>query len=261
MERFILGSAPRNVCRTSIMLDRVYTIFDKRRRPLRNHVYLAFPDHDIAFARIAEPAFHALAPVLHHLAGTGFCGTFADRSANAMEISDRSLFHGNVELLTARELKRRHPDMKIVAWVQDPMHRLAYCYDKIIVNDLPLPSYYQESYFDKSMSPQDFVSHVASISDLEADNLFRSQTAALTYKGVLTADLILLLEHFEHSLERFLTAASLKFRPSPSFTYRALDYVSPDTLRSFEDEDLCYKLRRRYKADYELFNAQAAVPA
>ncbi|WP_146048604.1 sulfotransferase family 2 domain-containing protein [Roseibium marinum] len=243
------------------MLDRVYTIFDKRRRPLRNHVYLAFPEHDIAFARIAEAAFHTLAPVLHHLAGTEFCGTFTDRSAKATEISDRSLFHGNVELLTARELKRRHPDMKIVAWVQDPLHRLAYCYEKIIMNELPLPSYYQESYFDKSMSPEDFVSHVASISDLEADNLFRSQTAALTYKGALTADIILLLEHFEQSLDTFLAAGSLKFRPSPSFTYRALDYVSPGTLRSFEDEGLFHKLRRRYKADYELFYAQAAVLA
>ncbi|PVB63663.1 sulfotransferase family 2 domain-containing protein [Labrenzia sp. 011] len=243
------------------MLNRVYTIFDKRRRPLRNHVYLAFPEHDIAFARIAEPAFHALAPVLHRLAGNDFNFPSTARSAEANEISDRSLFHGNVELLTARELKRRHPDMKIVAWVQDPLHRLAYCYEKIILTDLPLPSYYQESYFDKSMSPPDFVAHVASISDLEADNLFRSQTAALTYKGALTADLILLLEHFEQSLDTFLSASSLDYQPTPSLTYRALDHVSAATLRSFEDEDLCQKLRRRYKADYELFYAQAAVSA
>jgi|GEM_PF-2793543 len=242
------------------MLDRVYTIFDRRRRPLRNHVYLAFPDYDIAFARIAEPAFHALAPILHRLAGNDPIALTHGQSDSASH-SDRFLFHGNVELLTARELKRRHPDMKIAAWLQDPLHRLAYCYEKIILNDTPLPSYYQERYFDKAMTPQDFVSHVASISDLEADNLFRSQSAALTYKGALTADLILLLEHFDQSLDTFLSASSLNFRPSPSFTYRALDYVSPSTLHAFGDESLSQKLRRRYRADYELFYTQAAIPA
>ncbi|MES0882174.1 sulfotransferase family 2 domain-containing protein [Roseibium sp. SCP14] len=236
-------------------------MFDKRRRPLRNHVYLAFPDHDIAYARATEPAFQVLAPVLNCLAGNYNVTTpGSDVSLERCKL-ERLVFHGNVELLTARELKRRYPEMKIVAWVQDPLHRLAYCYEKIILTEEALPSYYNERYFDKTMSPVDFVTHVSGISDLDADNLFRSQKATLTYKGALTADIVLKLEQFEDSLERFLSVSLLEQRPTSSTSYRISDYVSADTLSSFADEALGKMLHRRYKQDYNLFYSQPALSA
>ncbi|MBO6894981.1 MAG: hypothetical protein JJ866_23800 [Roseibium sp.] len=243
------------------MFSRVYTIFDRRRRPLRNHVYLAFPDHNIAYARITEPAFRALCPVLHALAGLSEVTPDDALENNGADYSERLLFHGNVELLTARELKRRYPDMTIVAWVQDPLERLAYCYEKVILADTPLPSYYSERHFHKDMSPQEFVSHVELISDLEADNLFRSQTAALTYKGSLTADIVLLLEQYEESLDMFLSEISLKAKPRSTARYRISDYVSHSTLRSFKDDWLSRKLRNRYKSDYDLFYSKELAQA
>lgn len=243
------------------MFSRVYTLFDRRRRPLRNHVYLAFPDHDVAYARITEPAFHALCPVLHLLAGHAEIKSKDRRHYETIENSERFLFHGNVELLTARELKRRYPTMKIVAWVQDPLERLAYCYEKVILNSSPLPTYYSERHFHKDMSPHEFVSHVELISDLEADNLFRSQAAALTYKGALTADIILQLEHYEQSLDKFLSQSALKSRPTAGPRYRISDYVSQSTLRSFKDDWLSSKLRQRYKSDYDLFYSQETLQA
>jgi hypothetical protein len=252
---------PDVIDRTCIMFSRVYTIFDRRRRPLRNHVYLAFPDHDVAYARLTEPAFHALCPVLHLLAGHAEISPKDQRHYKTSENSERFLFHGNVELLTARELKRRYPKMKIVAWVQDPLERLAYCYEKVILADTPLPSYYSERHFHKDMSPNEFVSHVELISDLEADNLFRSQASTLTYKGAVTADIVLRLEHYEQSLDRFLSQSSLKAKPKSGLRYRISDYVSPSTLRSFKDDWLSNKLRRRYKSDYDLLYSQEIAQA
>jgi hypothetical protein len=242
------------------MLNRMYSIFDRRLRPLRDHVFLAFPKHNIAYARIAEPAFQLLCPILHRLAGIDRNVSKPDQGQHREE-TERLLFHGHVELLTARELKRRHPDMKVAAWVQDPLHRLAYCYEKIILNDAPLPAYYEERQFSKTMSPQEFVSHVAHISDLEADNLFRSQSASLTYKGMLTADLVLPLEDFERSLSTFILQSALRLRQRPSVVYRVSNFVSKQTLHSFAEDTLVQKLKRRYKADYQLFYAPAVLSA
>ncbi|MCV0425876.1 MAG: hypothetical protein K5905_10410 [Roseibium sp.] len=103
------------------------------------------------------------------------------------------------------------------------------------------------------MSVKDFVAHVSGISDLEADNLFRSQTATLSYKGMLTADIVLQLEHFEQSFGQFLSEISLRHRPSLSTKYRISDYISPSTLRAFTDAGVNLKLQRRYRSDYASF--------
>jgi hypothetical protein len=238
----------------------MYSILDRRLRPLRNHVFLAFPKHKIAFARIAEPAFQLLRPVLHCLAGTDKLKALSGIDLKTAA-TERLLFHGNVELLTARELRRRHPDMKVAAWVQDPMHRLAYCYEKVILSSDTLPAYYEERQFSQDMTPQQFVAHVASISDLEADNLFRSQTAALTYKGVLTADLVLQLEDFDRSFAKFLSESSLRLRSKDRVSYHVGNFVSRETLLSFTEDRLVQQLRRRYKTDYDLFYKPAALSA
>jgi len=243
------------------MLNRVYSIFDKRIRPLRNHVYLAFPKHKIAYARIAEPAFQMLRPVLHRLAGTEPLLPESDAVSNKMAGTERLLFHGDVELLTARELRKRYPDMKVAAWVQDPLHRLAYCYDKIIVQSEELPAYYNERHFSKAMTVREFVGQVAAISDLEADNLFRSQSASLTYKGMLTADLVLQVEDFERSLAKFLSQGALNIRPLPAATYRLSNFVTQTTLLAFGDTTLVQKLRQRYRNDYDLFYSNEALIA
>jgi hypothetical protein len=243
------------------MLNRVYSIFDKRIRPLRNHVYLAFPKHGMAYARVTEPAFQLLCPLLHRLAGTEPLLTRTGASASQAAGTERLLFHGDVELLTARELKRRHPDMKVVAWVQDPVHRVAYCYDRIILNSEVLPAYYAERHFSASMTPSEFVTQISGISDLEADNLFRSQSASLSYKGLLTADVVLPLESFEQSLSTFFSASALGGGPLPVVSYRPSNFVSRKTLQAFSDDALANKLKRRYRADYELFYAQEAMTA
>ena len=241
------------------MLSRVYSVFDKKRRPLRNHVYLAFPEHNFAYARATEPAFRLLAPFLNYLAGNVVSEVITENDLSLSSQLERQLFHGNVELLTARELKRRYPDMKIFAWVQDPIERLAYCYEKVILADEPLPSYYSERFFDKGMSVKEFVEHVSTISDLEADNLFRSQTATLSYKGMLTADIVLPLEHFEQSFGLFMSEFSLKHRPRWTTKYRVSDYISSSTLRAFSDAALSLKLQRRYRSDYASLFSNAAV--
>lgn len=243
------------------MLNRVYSVFDRRLRPLRNHVYLVFPEHNIAYARVAEPAFQALGGVLNHLAGNKHSLQSIRQDTHASERNEQLLFHGNVELLTARELKRRYPDTKVIAWVQDPAQRLSYCYERVILSQNALPSYYSESGFDQLMSPQEFVEHISSISDLEADNLFRSQSAALTHKGTLTADIVLQVEQFDHSLAAFLSESTVAMRNIPRSRYRISDFVSYGTLCSFEDEGIRRKLQRRYHTDYDLFYAEEAAYA
>ncbi|MEM5584814.1 MULTISPECIES: hypothetical protein [unclassified Roseibium] len=243
------------------MLNRVYSIFDKRIRPLRNHVYLAFPKHGLAYARVAEPAFQLLRPLLHRLAGTEALLSRAGVGTCPTKGTERLLFHGDVELLTARELKRRYPEMKVVAWVQDPAHRIAYCFEKIILNSDPIPAYYAERYFTNAMSADAFVSQIASISDLEADNLFRSQCASLTYKGVLTADVVWHVENFEQSLADFYCEHALGGSPLPAASYQPSHFASRRTLQAFGDEGLLRKLKRRYRADYEMFYSREAVSA
>lgn len=241
------------------MLNRVYSILDKRIRPLRNHVYLAFPKHNIAYVRIAEPAFQMLRPVLHRLAGTEPLLPACEDDSQLLDGTERLLFHGDVELLTARELKRRYPHMKVVAWVQDPLHRLAYCYDKVILKSETLPAYYAERHFSKSMTVREFVGQVATISDLEADNLFRSQSAFLSYKGTLTADLVLRIEDFETALAQFLDHGALGPLPVPAAPYRPTDFVCAETLQALEDPTLATHLRLRYRGDYDAFYSREAV--
>ncbi|GAA0770707.1 hypothetical protein E1180_11695 [Roseibium denhamense] len=235
------------------MLTRVYSLIDRRHRPLRNHVYLVFPDFNIAYARVNETAFKLLEPVLLKLAGIHDISPCPGHFDREELVSETKLFHGNVELLTARELKRRYPDIKTVAWVQNPLHRLAYCYEKIIKGAGGLPYYYGERRFSPDMTPEDFVSQVAAISDLEADNLFRSQWTALTHKGQFIPDLVLQVEQYDCALSDFLTATQLDCPPDMPERFSPSDFVSSETLNAFSSDPVSARIAKRYRNDYQAF--------
>lgn len=234
------------------MLNRVYSIFDRKMRPLRNHVFLAFPKHGIAFARVSEPAFHTLRPILHELAGTDKIVPIATSHDNLDPRTESMLFHGDVELLTAREVLRRYPDIKVIAWVQDPVQRIAFCYDKIIRSENALPAYFAERNFYKGMSADEFIDLISSISDRDADNLFRSQSSYLKYNRRIISDFVFCLEDLYKDIRAFEASCGLEFENKNALAFDEGYFTTSATRTMFEDASLRKQLKIRYRADYEL---------
>lgn len=191
----------------------------------------------------------AVRPVLEILSGRG------DKSTTTPEIyaEEQLLWEGDVELLTARELKRRYPGFPVFTVVQTPFARVAACYEDLILSDAPLPAFFVENHFQKSMPLDKFLELVVETSDLQADNFLRSQASILSYKGALVPTLVL---DFDKLSAGWIELRSLAKQQSgfdigdePIAT--AASYEK--TLKAIEDTPLSGRLLKRYRKDYRLF--------
>ena len=153
------------------MLQSVYSVYDRVRRPLRNHHYLVLPGARLAYARVPGLPQQIARPVLAALGGG----------------SEDSGWFDEVELLTGRELHRRYPEIVVFAFVQRPAERVAAAYDLLIASQKPLPTFYVRHGFVPGMGLSQFVHRICRIGDLRADNLFRSQADILAQTKAKTA--------------------------------------------------------------------------
>ncbi|MBO6757122.1 MAG: hypothetical protein JJ902_12405 [Roseibium sp.] len=231
------------------MLSVVYEVLDRQKRPLRNHHYLAFPKAGLAFAKIPGAPFEAMRPVLEQLGGID--GTRHD--ALAADARGAHVWHGDTALLTARELKRRHPDFPVFTVIQSPAERLARCYEVLIQGPEPLPAFFAERRFDKSMPLAKFVEQVAVIPDMRADNLVRSQTAILSYRGRLVPDLVLEINRLEADWWRLEDLVQDRSGRTIISGPQAVPVPSPSTLARLQADDMTAAIARRYKADLARF--------
>lgn len=165
------------------MLQAVYNAYDKRKRPLRNHNFLVFPEFKLSFGWIAGGPFKTAMPLIAALAGQ-------KTSSNATAKLRLPDWAADVELVTSRELAKRYCDFTVFAFVQHPLHRLVCCYRDLILGDGPLPAYFDQQRFSKDMPIAAFAARVASLPDLRTDNLIRSQASLLSHKHRLITDVL-----------------------------------------------------------------------
>ncbi|WP_417670491.1 hypothetical protein [Roseibium sp.] len=233
------------------MLRVLYQSIDRHRRPLRDHHYLAFPKFGIAYARVPGAPYQAVAPLIDHLS-TADTNAFRTAASTARSCA----WSGTMDLLTARELKRRHPEFPVFTVVQSPGERIASAYQTVIEDaDSLLPTYFSENQFDKDMSLLEFIDRACLSRDMSADNLLRSQASILKYRGQLVPDITFdlaalrdtpeqLVERLcEYSREEISTADVLVTPPQPK----------PVHTEVLQRLDVRAKLRERYRQDYQLF--------
>ncbi|MEJ8476014.1 sulfotransferase family 2 domain-containing protein [Roseibium algae] len=249
------------------MLKALYSVYDRRRRPLRDHHYMVFASIGIAYARVPGDSFKAISKLICRLAGTSSVDL-----GNTTEPLNSDAWNSDMELLTARELKRRHPDFIVFTVVQPPEERVASAYNTIIQSQDPLPAYFEANQFSKSMSLESFTSRIAGLSDTVADNLLRSQASILSYRSNIVPGMVVELSELRRSPEHllnYLREHTGKDHMSRKQTHKELnldnikfDVPGPDqhhlqTLASLPMQDL---LRQRYQMDYRLFfSAQPSV--
>ncbi|NBN62236.1 hypothetical protein [Pannonibacter tanglangensis] len=218
------------------MLQSVYSVYDRLRRPLRNHHYLVLPGGRLAYARIPGLAQSLARPILAALdAGAQDDGWFE-----------------NVELLTARELGRRYPEIAIFALAQPPAERIAAAYETVIASGRPLPTFYLRHGFSAGMTPEAFVARISQIGDLRADNLFRSQCHMLETAG-LKPPLVLGTDRLERRWEELaglVRAATGRTLPPPP------PCPAPSDLALQLGQGATgERIRRRYARDLRLYFA------
>ncbi|MTI45656.1 sulfotransferase family protein [Roseibium hamelinense] len=242
------------------MLRTLYNLFDRKKRPLRQHSFIVFRDKGLAFGRVPGDPFLWALPVISALDSKSAAASppkFRDTSCPPVWQSD-------IELLTARELKRRYPDMPVFACVQSPIERVVSCYENVILGDMPLTAYFAEKRFSKDMSITAFAAKVANLPDMNADNLLRNQTSILNHRKQLVPDLLVDIDSPDQqagALSRLLKAHGVKMPALKRISYSARHNVLTDELL---DSSAARLVRKRYARDAELFNmplyASGATP-
>lgn len=218
------------------MLQSVYSVYDRVRRPLRNHHYLVLPGARLAYARVPGLPQQIARPVLAALSGG----------------SEDSGWFDEVELLTGRELHRRYPEIVVFAFVQRPAERIAAAYDLLIASQKPLPTFYVRHGFAPGMGLSEFVQRICRIGDLRADNLFRSQADILAQTKAGTA-LILRTDNLARDwprLERLVAETSGPATVLPPMP--ELPEPSP-AATDLGQGLLADRLARRYAQDLRLY--------
>lgn len=239
------------------MLKAFYDVFDRRRRPLRNHHFIVFQKARLAYARIPGSPYQTAFPLLKTL------GEFnsADKTSSEAVPARPDLWNGNIELLTARELKRRHPDFKIFALVQPPHARIAASYDFLIQGEEPLPAFFEENRYQKGMSIDAFLDRTADIPDLKADNLIRSQASILCHKNTLVPDLVVDMDRLTEDWGRLVSLVDAQCGLGGSELPGSPSVGGSETLDAVVASPLFQRILDRYSQDYRLFFPDFSNPA
>ncbi len=231
------------------MLHALYNVVDRSRRPLRNHHFMVFRKAKVAYARILGTPLQSIYPFLQLLSRQ-------NPGASQQELTPRDslrLWDGDIELLTARELKRRHPEFPVFALVQTPEARIASCYERLIQGDLPLPAFFTENRFYKDMPINAFLDRIGGIPDLMADNRIRSQASILCYKQQLVPDLTIDVDRIGegwHKLRALVKKQSgLDFGAVPV----KAGFPSTSTVSAVRKSAAFGEIIKKYRRDYSLF--------
>jgi hypothetical protein len=239
------------------MLKAFYDVFDRRRRPLRNHHFMVFPKAKLAYARIPGSPYQAIFPLLKWISEFDT----ADKVPSKAPSASPELWKGNIELLTARELKRRHPDFKIFTLVQAPHERTAASYDYLIRGEAPLPAFFEENRYRKGMSIDAFLDRTADISDLKADNLIRSQASMLSYRNKLVPNLVVDMSRLRHDWGRLISLVEAHCDRGGNKMPKLPALHETATTDAVRTSPLFNRIQDRYSADYRLFFPEHLTPA
>ena len=231
------------------MLQAMYDVFDRQRRPLRNRHYMVFRKARVGYARIPGAPMATVFPVLKMLSGQA-AGPYATQ-AYASDYT--GLWEGDIELLTASELKRRHPDFPVFTIVQYPHTRLAACYEHLILGDADLPAYFEEYRFRKQMPINEFLERVLETTDLGADNLLRSQASMLHHKGALVPDLVLDFNKLPSDWSKLRSLLKRQSNVDIGAVPAAIEMPTHETAEAIRNSQYFEQVLRHYRRDYKMF--------
>lgn len=237
------------------MLRRLYGLYDRSRRPLRNRSYFVLPHLGMAYARIPGVCGCARDPILRRLARLEY-----DHDGTAPErYMDTPCPYAALACVEARDLKRTYSNLMVLAILKDPIQRILTCYYEHFCGD-GTPSPRLNHYGLGPDTPLErFVRRIRQVPDFRADNYFRSQIDILSYKGEFLPDFVLATNQLEAGLQGL--RAILLHRAGVEIGHfssgELQDYFSLHFQRTDNVAEVEFHLANRYKSDLEMFTRHA----
>lgn len=220
---------------------------------LRRH-YVVIPSLGLAYGRVPKSANSTIKRLLARAAGLeeAFGGTGYSKDRNWRDKAPEAYF------LSAKAMRRAHPDVLVFTFVREPLARLASCYRSKIVRAPAVPKGLKREGLTKDTTFAEFARHVAGRSDRRSNIHYRAQSAILTDRGALVPEFVGRFETLEADWERL--RETLRARNGvelPSLPPRGGGPARPPVAQAGDffdgDEALMDRLRRRYADDYRLF--------
>lgn len=250
------------------MLKAILHAYIRRRRPLRDHSFLVLPHLGLAYGRCPNSASEDIRQALLRLtAGNGgdpfdtddfeddetLDVTEAGDDACAYATGTLASWADGLNLLSGRQLTRRHPGALVFSVVRDPLTRLAACFHRMRTEAAPPPG------ADRAFRPDDdfagFVARVCALPDWKSPNAYRSQTAILTHKARLLPTRLLRHETGEADWQGLRAdlahACGIDIGPLPGIAEPHGEAIA--ALVGEIEPVLRLAVRRRYAADYRNF--------
>jgi hypothetical protein len=233
---------------------------ERRRRPLSEHSFLVLAGMDLAYGRCPHAGSEGVRDALLRLARRPGGDLPAQEHHTDYTTGTLGSWVDGLTLLSGRQLARQYPRATVFAAIRDPLDRLAACYGAWTADTPHSPP---RPAVAAGLTFADFVAHVCATPDLKSPNAFRSQTAILSHKGRLLPTHLVRHERSEadwnalreHVRDRGLgDIGALPAGPDMTAETRA-DLIGELT------RDLLEAVRRRYRADYDIFYPDAARSA
>lgn len=221
--------------------------------------YLVLPKHRLVYARIPKAANTSIKYTLHDF----LFGPQEDiKKQVTRDIYWQQHKSALTDFLDIKALQKNYSDFFVFSFVRNPFCRIASCYyEKIAQREQRgLPSAFQGKGFREGMSFHDFVEHIASIKDKNANEHFCSQSSMLQYRGVAVCDFIGRVENMDAdwtSLQK-QTQTKLGFSLPP---IRKVHQASnrPKTAEMY-DAGLIRTVKERYASDFDLYYPDLQAP-
>ena len=260
------------------MLKAILHAYIRRRRPLRDHSFLVLPHLGLAYGRCPNSASEDIRQALLRLTAAGGGKPFDTEAFDADETEDvtgaetetetepeagddacayatgtLASWADGLNLLSGRQLMRRHPGALVFSVVRDPLTRLAACFHRMRTEAAPPPG------ADRAFRPDDdfagFVARVCALPDWKSPNAYRSQTAILTHKARLLPTRLLRHETGEADWQGLRAdlaqACGIDIGPLPGIAEPHGEAIA--ALVGEIEPVLRLAVRRRYAADYRNF--------
>ncbi|SHM72328.1 Sulfotransferase family protein [Roseibium suaedae] len=249
------------------MLHSLYSAIDRRRRPLREHHFVTFPDIKVAYARVPGCPARTLSKLIDRLSSSALAcksGMAASRSRGTSSAGNSSqrkpdpalVWHRDADLYTARDLQRKLPDAFVFALIQNPFERVADSFVSVIESEAPLPTFFADNGFSKDMSLDQFAARVATTSDMSCDNQLRTQTSILKHEGRIVPDLILSMDrlHLQWSRLRGQLWERSNVDIGPKAPAISTSARVQELAQALTKSPAARELRRRFARDYVLLD-------
>lgn len=240
------------------MLETVYRLWDRRRRPVRDRHFVVLPALRLAYARVPKAANSSVKQVLSaHVDAAG-----VELPPNTdWYWADEGVRGG--ELVTAAELTARYPDAFVFTFVRDPFSRVVSCYTNKVLNRRTITKRFRRFGCRRGMSFDEFVRVVARVGDRRADNHFRSQQDMLSHRGRLLPHFVgrvdRIHDDWERLRERVQEHAGVDLGKLPWRNRTKRNRLG--VRECFSDPERVALVRRRYRLDFRAFYPDWPDPA